>query len=145
MDDTSKLKNGTDPRHVARQVALAALFSSSFTNPTKESDLEQSKEIIAEESFDEKLAGSIYAGVLENMPTINKIIAASATTWPIDQIDKVDLMCLRIAVYELYFSKNIPYKVAINEAIELAKEFGGEKSGKFVNGVLGTVVKTLLP
>lgn len=138
-------KNETDPRHKARQIALAALFSSSFINPSTSSSLDHSKEVLGEEGSDIKLGNTIYEGVLGNVETIDKIITASAPTWPIEQIDRVDLMCLRIAIFELYFSKNIPYKVAINEAIELAKEFGGEKSGKFVNGVLGTVVKTLLP
>jgi len=138
-------KKVVDPRHKARQVALAALFSSSFIKSDKDDNLNLSKEIFGDSAYDEKLSDSIFNGVLENMETIDKIIVASAPTWPIEQIDKVDLMCLRIAVFELYFSKNIPYKVAINESIELAKEFGGEKSGKFVNGVLGTVVKTLLP
>lgn len=138
-------ENKIDPRHKARQIALAALFSSSFTNPTKDDVFAHSKEVIGDEDSDAKLGEVIFKGVLENAETIDKIISASAPTWPIEQIDRVDLMCLRIAVFELYFSKNIPYKVAINESIDLAKEFGGEKSGKFVNGVLGTVVKTLLP
>lgn len=143
--DQEYSKNDIDPRHKARQVALAALFSASFTNPTKENSLNHSKEVLGEEGSDVKLGDTIFTGVQDNMETIDKIITASAPTWPIEQIDRVDLMCLRIAIFELYFSKNIPYKVAINESIELAKEFGGEKSGKFVNGVLGTVVKTLLP
>lgn len=143
--DQEYSKNDIDPRHKARQVALAALFSSSFTNPSKENSLNHSKEVLGEEGSDVKLGDTIFTGVQDNMETIDKIITASAPTWPIEQIDRVDLMCLRIAIFELYFSKNIPYKVAINESIELAKEFGGEKSGKFVNGVLGTVVKTLLP
>lgn len=138
-------KNVVDPRHKARQIALAGLFSTSFTNPTKDNTLSHSKEVLGEEGSDTKLSETVFNGVSENIETIDKIISASAPTWPIEQIDRVDLMCLRIAIFELYFSKNIPYKVAINESIELAKEFGGDKSGKFVNGVLGTVVKTLLP
>ena len=147
MDQVAQqeLTKAIDPRHKARQVALAALFEVSFTNPNKENNLEHSQEILGEDNYDSKMAEEIFRGVQDNMETIDKIIVASAPTWPIEQIDKIDLMCLRIAVYELYFSKNIPYKVAINESIELAKEFGGDKSGKFVNGVLGTVVKTLLP
>lgn len=139
-------KKQLDPRHKARQIALAALFEISFVNPNKISDLKHSVDVLGEdEAYDANLADCVFKGVTDNLETIDKIIVASAPTWPIEQIDKVDLMCLRIAVFELYFSKNIPYKVAINEAIELAKEFGGGKSGKFVNGVLGTVVKTLLP
>ncbi len=141
--------NRTDPRHTARQIALAALFERYF-NPQNEilDNFRHAREVLEQEGFNHfanLLAEAIYQGVLENQETIDKIITASAPAWPLSQIAKVDLICLRIAVYELYFAKNIPYKVAINEAIDLAKEFGGEKSGKFVNGVLGTVVKTLLP
>lgn len=147
MDITpaDELQKVADPRHKARQIALASLFSLSFENATKNNVFDHSLEVFGPEGYDQNLAKAIYDGVLENGATIDKIISASAPTWPIEQIDRVDLICLRIAVFELYFSKNIPYKVAINEAIELAKEFSGEKSGKFVNGVLGTVVKTLLP
>lgn len=141
----NELQKNIDPRHKARQIVLASLFSLSFTNPEQKNNFENSLEVFGTDGYDSVLARDIYNGVLENNPTIDKIITASAPSWPIEQIDKVDLICLRIAVFELYFSKNIPYKVAINEAIDLAKEFSGEKSGKFVNGVLGTVVKTLLP
>lgn len=136
-----------DPRHKARQIALAALFEWSFNPQDVVNSLDHAREILNDEggNIPQELAENIFNGVKENLTTIDKIITASAPAWPVAQISKVDLLCLRIAVFELYFSKNIPYKVAINEAIDLAKEFGGEKSGKFVNGVLGTVVKTLLP
>lgn len=143
----TKAEEGIDPRHKARQIALAALFEWSF-NPQGEVDpLNHAVEVLEYNrlGFPQELSEEIFHGVKENLPTIDKIIVASAPAWPIGQISKVDLTCLRIAVYELYFAKNIPYKVAINESIDLAKEFAGEKSGKFVNGVLGTVVKTLLP
>jgi len=84
-------------------------------------------------------------GTIEKLPQIDKIIAKAAPQWPVDQITIVDRNILRIGLYELiYESKSeVPPKVAINEAIELAKTFGGESSGKFVNGVLGTVYKEL--
>lgn len=136
-----------DPRHKARQIALAALFEWSFNPAVNLNSLDHAREVLDGESggTTPQLVERIFNGVRENLATIDKIITASAPAWPINQISRVDLLCLRIAVFELYFSANIPYKVAINEAIELAKEFGGEKSGKFVNGVLGTVVKTLIP
>jgi N utilization substance protein B len=80
-------------------------------------------------------------GVIKNIKEIDKIIMEAAPQWPIEQIALVDRNILRLGVYELMFTKEIPPKVAINEAIELAKTFGGKASGKFVNGVLGGIYK----
>jgi N utilization substance protein B len=85
--------------------------------------------------FVENLAG----GVLKNLGEIDKMIIKYATEWPLEQITTVDRNVLRIGVYELFFDKSIPARVAINEAIEIAKTFGGASSGKFVNGVLGAI------
>ncbi len=152
MDTTLPLEaekienNSTDPRHKARQVALATLFEWSFNQEKSFSEVfDHTTGVFSQERFPTKMAEEIVKGVRENSPTIDKIILAAAPAWPLDQIGRLDLVCLRIAVYELYFAKGIPYKVAINESVDLAKEFGGQKSGKFVNGVLGSVVKTLLP
>lgn len=84
-------------------------------------------------------------GVTKNLKEIDKIIEKAAPEWPIPQIPMVDRNVLRIGLYELLHSdkKEVPPKVAINEAIELAKTFGGENSGKFINGVLGTVFKQI--
>jgi len=81
----------------------------------------------------------------KHIPEIDKVIEKAAPEWPIEQINIVDRNILRIGLYELLFAnkKEVPPKVAINEAIELAKAFGGESSGKFVNGVLGTVYKQI--
>ena len=80
------------------------------------------------------------------MSELDKIIEKAAPEWPIEQITIIDRNVLRIGLYELLFSKKeeVPPKVAINEAIELSKSFGGENSGKFVNGVLGTVYELIL-
>lgn len=141
------MKTGGDPRHKARRIALGALFEWSFYSQDPQQLFEHIKGVLDEQSeeYDKTLTHSIIRGVIEKIETIDQIISSAAPQWPIDQISKVDLTCLRISVYELYFSKNIPPKVAIDESIELAKEFGGSTSGKFVNGVLGTVVKTLQP
>lgn len=87
----------------------------------------------------------LVKGVIANIEEIDKIIAKSAPQWPVDQIAMVDRNVLRIGLYELMFGsrEQVPPKVAINEAIELAKSFGGDSSGKFVNGVLGTVYREL--
>lgn len=92
---------------------------------------------------DKSFIWQLVVGVVENLPQINQIIEKAAPQWPIEQINIVDRNILRIGLYELLFGdkKAVPPKVAINEAIELAKGFGGEASGKFVNGVLGTVFK----
>jgi N utilization substance protein B len=80
-------------------------------------------------------------GVAKTLAEIDKIIVKYAPEWPIDQIPPVDRNVLRLGVYELMFLKQVPPKVAINEAVELGKTFGGESSGKFVNGVLGALYK----
>ena len=87
----------------------------------------------------------IIDGVIENLKKLDKIIEKSAPEWPIDQITIVDRNVLRIGLQELLFSNRdeVPPKVAINEAIELAKTFGGESSGRFINGVLGTVYREI--
>lgn len=84
-------------------------------------------------------------GVISHIKEIDKIIEKAAPEWPIDQITIVDRNILRIGLYELLFGnkEEVPPKVAINESIELAKTFGGENSGKFINGVLGTIFKQI--
>lgn len=79
--------------------------------------------------------------VIKKLKEIDRIIEKSAPQFPITQINKVDLAILRLAIWEIAFGKTAPYKVIIDEAVELAKKFGSEKSPKFINGVLGTVVK----
>jgi N utilization substance protein B len=80
-------------------------------------------------------------GVMDNVSKIDSIIAPAAPEWPIDQIALVDLIILRMGIFELLFTNEVPPKVAINEAVELAKAFGGEHSSRFVNGVLGTIFR----
>jgi len=81
----------------------------------------------------------IVEGINKNKTELNNIISESAPEWPLDQISSVDKCTLQIAIYEMLYHKDTPHKVIINEAVELAKQFGGESSSKFVNGVLGTV------
>ena len=87
----------------------------------------------------------LVRGVIKYLPKIDKIIEKSAPEWPLEQITIIDRNVLRIGLYELLFGnrQEVPPKVAINEAIELAKSFGGESSGKFINGVLGTVYREI--
>jgi len=97
----------------------------------------------APEFDDRGFVNELIGGVMENLPAIDRYITKYATEWPLDQITIVDRNILRIGVYELVFNRDIPAKVAINEAIEIAKTFGSDSSGKFVNGVLGAIYKDL--
>ena len=132
-------------RHLSRTVAMQSLFEWDF-NGRKE----ELKNIIAnnlgEFAADIKEPEFVYGlaeGVAENLPAIDLIITKTAPDWPVDQIPDVDRSVLRLGIYELQFQKQAPPKVVINEAVELAKTFGGEQSGKFVNGVLGTLYKQM--
>ena len=94
---------------------------------------------------DQTFVWELVTGIVKHIKEIDEIIKKTATQWPIDQIAIVDRNVLRTGIYELLYEDKtaVPPKVAINEAIELAKSFGGENSGKFVNGVLGTIYKVL--
>ena len=88
---------------------------------------------------------SLAGQVLTKKKKIDELIAKNAPAWPLDQINPVDLATLRLAIYELLFKKKKePYKVIIDEAVEIAKSYGTETSGSFVNGVLGSIVKSKL-
>lgn len=135
-------------RHLCRSIALQSLYEWDFYGK-KPQDLER----IVEKNIKEFGSGiddvdfirRLVFGVREKIDHLDKIIEKTAPEWPIDQIAIVDRNVLRLGLYELLYAdkKEVPPKVAINEAIELAKAFGGESSGRFINGVLGTVYKQL--
>lgn len=135
-------------RHLARSTVLQALFEWDFGNKKNEDamtilhrDCNEFASGIGDPVFMEKLID----GVLVKQKDIDMIIEKAAPDWPIDKISIIDRNILRIGLYELLFSarNEVPAKVAINEAIELAKTYGGDTSGRFVNGVLGAVYKEL--
>ena len=135
-------------RHIARSIVLQSLYEFDFRKeknpeikPILEKNIKEFGEGIDELSFMEKLA----EGVLKFRPQIDKIIEKSAPEWPLEQINMLDRNVLRLGLYELLYAnkEEVPPKVAINEAIELAKAFGGESSGRFINGVMGTVYSQL--
>lgn len=131
-------------RHLARTIAMQTLFTWDFNGRNDEEIDSLAKNIFNyfAPTFDDKgFVKNLINGVLKNIKEIDKYIIKYATEWPLDQITIVDRNILRIGVYELIFDNDIPHKVAINEAIEIAKAFGGESSGKFVNGVLGAIYK----
>ncbi len=132
-------------RHLARTVAMQTLYEWDFHGQRGDPvDLvPHNLKEFAPDFHDGGFSERIVRGVVEHRDDIDQLIEHYAPEWPIEQITIVDRNILRIGVYELKFTKDIPPKVAINEAIELAKSFGGESSGRFVNGVLGAVYKDM--
>jgi len=135
-------------RHLSRSIAMQSLYEWDFNC------FEKKIKEIAEKNIQEFGAGleefnliwDLVLGIEEKKEYIDQIIIKTAPEWPLEQINILDRNILRIGIYELLFGdpESVPPKVAINEAIELAKNFGGESSRKFVNGVLGTVYRELL-
>lgn len=134
-------------RHLARSIVLQSLYEWDFCD--KKPDLvkivERNMEEFGPGINEPEFVWKMVRGIIENIAAIDGIISKSAVEWPFDQITIIDRNVLRIGVYELLYADRaeVPYKVAINEAIELAKNYGGINSGKFVNGVLGTVFKQI--
>jgi N utilization substance protein B len=132
-------------RHLARTMVMQILFTWDFNgkNPEMNFDdlIRNDFENFAPGFDDHGFVSGKIKGIVDNLEKIDGLIGKYATDWPIDQITIVDRNVLRIGAFELLFDKEIPPKVAINEAIEIAKAFGGESSGKFVNGVLGAMYK----
>ena len=135
-------------RHLSRSVVLQSLFEWDFRSLTGEAISEaliRNANEFAPKAGDLPFMQEVLKGVLERRADLDLIIEKAAPEWPIARIAMVDRNVLRLGLWELLFSdrSQVPAKVAINEAIELAKSFGGETSGKFVNGVLGAVYKEL--
>ena len=138
-------------RHLARIIAVQSLYEWDFRGQKKdiaeiiEHNLAQFVTDTEKDKAGIEFAVNLVKNTITKIDSIDPIIQKCAPEWPLDQITTVDRNILRLGIYELMFSdyKETPPKVAINEAIELAKTFGGENSGRFVNGVLGTVYNEL--
>jgi len=115
------MKTAHDPRHLRRIKTFKSLFARNFTPQDHFNDLSQKVE--------------------KHQKRIDEIIKKSATEWPIEQINKTDIAILRLAVYELLYQKETPTKVIIDEAIEIAKKYGSDNSGSFINGALASALK----
>lgn len=137
-------------RHLGRIITLQTLYEQSFREDCDDKSLKQDeilergigryKKQVKETEFIHKLV----TGVTENFQYLDGLLQVFATEWPLDQIPRMDLIILRIASYELLFMhKSTPTSVVINEAVELAKSFGGDNSSKFINGVLGSLARDL--
>ncbi len=130
-------------RTKAREYALQILYAVDITRDDPTDCVERFWEGNEESSGEvRKFAASLVLGVSDNKKEIDRMIARYATNWQLDRMAVIDRNVLRFATYELLYAKDIPPKVSINEAINIAKKFGGPDSGKFVNGVLDKINKT---
>ena len=135
-------------RHLSRSVAMQSLYEWDFRGKKNEELPEIIKRNIGEFAAgleETEFISQLVDGTIQHLAELDKIIEKAAPQWPLDQIAIVDRNVLRLGLYELLFGnrEEVPPKVAINEAIELAKSFGGDSSGKFVNGVLGTIYREI--
>lgn len=133
-------------RKIARELSFKVIFSFNFQDENEQiesliNNLEgESNDINAE---DKEYIKDIVKGVIENKQKLDEIIKKYLKEWTMDRISKTDLAILRVAVYEILYREDIPYKVSVNEAVELAKAFSDESSPAFVNGVLAGVINEL--
>jgi len=132
--------------HLLRTIAMQCLYEWDFSDQNKEkidAIVAHNAKEFAPGINDFDFVKKLTRGVLKNQEQIDRVIEEYAPEWPLEQITAVDRNILRLGIYELKFDNDVPPKVAINEAIELAKTFGGPSSGKFVNGVLGTIYRKI--
>jgi N utilization substance protein B len=134
-------------RHLGRIIALQTLYEEEFRREAGDADFDLEEVLnrnitrYAEMVDDVDFIRELVNGVLGKVAELDGILQPIAPEWPIDQIARMDRLVLRIGLYELLHASDVPPKVVINEAVELAKAFGGENSSKFINGVLGTVLR----
>lgn len=138
-------------RHLCRTIALQTLYEIDFLNFDKNT-IEKEATKILERNIQEfgptlgekaELAKTLVDKIIKHLPEIDEQIKKYAPQWPLEQITLIDRNILRIGIFEMLFSDETPPKVAINEAIEMAKAFGGITSSKFINGVLGAIYEDL--
>ncbi len=135
-------------RHLSRSIAMQSLYEWDFrgrNNSRLDQIVEKNIKEFAPGMEETVFVRELVNGVIEKLDKLDAVIEKAAPAWPINQVAIVDRNVLRIGIYELLFGNRdeVPPKVAINEAIELAKSFGGENSGKFINGVLGTIYREI--
>lgn len=132
--------NRQDNRHNARVLALTNLFCFMFAEEEEIYSTILYKEEVGNIDYDSDLYYKLYNGVKESVEELDEQISEHAKDWPIKNISKIDLIILRIAIFELLIDKTNEPSIIIDEAVELAKEFGNDNSSKFIHGVLGSVI-----
>jgi transcription antitermination protein NusB len=130
-------------RHQARTLALQVMYESDIAGHSVDEVLKRYLDDHSEPQPVRRYTERLITGINADRETIDQRIGEAAPAFPVEQLPAVDRNILRIAIYELTSESDVPMKAAINEAVEIAKQFGGENSGKFVNGVLGTIANDL--
>ncbi len=134
-------------RHLGRIIALQSLYEQDFRLECQDKEFDMSAVLsrnilrYREMVDDEQFIKDIVTGINDKQQELDDVLQPVAPDWPIASIARMDRIVLRMGTYELMYRKDVPPKVVINEAVELAKSFGGENSSKFINGVLGTVLR----
>ena len=142
IDPAAAKSSGPGARRKTRVVSLQVLYEADSVGHDVELVLQGRTEDAGLSGPSVEFAKDLVHGVLANRKEIDKIVSGFAPSWPIDQMAIIDRNILRIAVYEIVIGRTTPPKVAVNEAVELAKAYGSDSSSKFVNGVLGSVMET---
>jgi transcription antitermination protein NusB len=127
-------------RRKSRILALQALYEIDSVSREPETVIERALGEVEITKENSDFLRELVNGTVRNKEEIDKQIRELAPTWPIDQLAMVDRNILRLAIFEILYDNRVPVKVAVNEAVELAKTFGSENSAKFINGVLGAVI-----
>ncbi|MBS4194617.1 transcription antitermination factor NusB [Lederbergia citri] len=122
-------------RRIAREKALQALYQIDMSG----TDTSEAIEFVLEDQKIDMFLQGLVEGTVNHLPEIDQEINKHLENWSMDRLSKVDLNILRLAIYEMKFNEDVPENVAINEAVEIAKKFGDDKSGKFINGILSRV------
>lgn len=128
-------------RHLSRVIIMQTLYEWDFRPNSSVDEIKQRNIDNYKEDADSEFINKTIQGVIDNIEEADELIAKAAPEWPLEQISAIDKTILRIAVFEILHADDIPPKVSINEAVELGKTFGSEKSSKFINGVLGTIYR----
>ncbi|MCL6635086.1 MAG: transcription antitermination factor NusB [Peptococcaceae bacterium] len=128
-------------RRLARERALQALFQVDVGGADPGEALERLDDIFGALTKNRDFARRLVYGTLQNLQQIDSVIAGLSKDWNINRMASVDRNIMRLALYEIFYCQDIPGNVSVNEAVELGKSFGGEDSGRFINGILGRVVE----
>lgn len=130
-------------RRQARERALQVLFQVDMVGADPAVVFAQMDEEFGKMTDSEDFAGKLVCGVLDNLIFIDRVIAAVSKDWSLERMANVDRNIMRLALYEVFFCGDIPNNVSVNEAVDLGKLFGGDDSGKFINGILGKVIENI--
>ncbi|AEV68661.1 transcription antitermination factor NusB [Acetivibrio clariflavus] len=126
-------------RRAAREIAMKLIYQLEIQKDSRDEQIRQTLEQVNLAENDENYIVDVVKGVYNNLEQIDKTIETYSKGWKLSRISKVDLSILRLGIYEMFFRDDIPFNVSINEAVELAKNYSGEDSGSFINGILGKV------